>query len=85
MAFVLGALANPSVHRALLSVRAGRLHKRVRGSRPGRRPKRLRDFNVGAHAILRDYFCVDGAPTVYSEDAFEERFRLPRSVCSCLF
>ena len=85
MAVVLGARANLSVRRALLSVREGRVRKRVGGSRPGRRPNRPRDFDLGAYAILRDYFGVDGEPPVYGEDAFEERFRLPRPVFNRLF
>jgi len=85
MAVVLGARATLSVSRALLSVRAGRWRKRVGGSCPGRRPNRPRDFDLGAHAILRDYFGVDGVPPVYGEDAFEERFRLPRPVFNRLF
>jgi len=80
MAVVLDARATLSVRRALLSVRAGRLRKRIEGSRPGRRLNRPLDFNLGAHAILRDYFGVDGAPPVYGEDPFQERFRLPRPV-----
>jgi len=85
MAVVLGARATLSVSRALLSVRAGRWRKRVGGSCPGRRPNRPRDFDLGAHAISRDYFGVDGVPPVYGEDAFEERFRLPRPVFNRLF
>ena len=58
MAVVLGARANLSVRRALLSVREGRVRKRVGGSRPGRRPNRPRDFDLGAYAILREPGCL---------------------------
>ena len=85
MAVVLGARSSFSTRRALLSVCEGRVRKRVGGSCPGRRPNRPRDFDRGAHAILRDYFGVDGKPPVYGEDAFEERFHLPRPVFNRLF
>jgi len=85
VAVVLGARSNLSTRRTLLSVREGRVRKRVGGSRPGHRPNRPRDFDLGAHAILRDLFGVDGEPPVHGEDPFEERFRLPRPVFNRLF
>jgi len=53
MAVVLGARATLTVGRAL---QHGRVSKRqVGGSRRGRRPNRNRDFDLGAHSIMRDY------------------------------
>jgi len=70
VAMVLGARAGLIVRRALRAAR-GRVEKRpVRGSRPGRRPNRHRDFEVGAHSIMRDYFGVGSEPPVYSERDF---------------
>ena len=40
---------------------------------------------MGAYSILCDYFGVDGERHVYGEDAFEERFRMPRPVFNRLF
>jgi len=85
LAVVLGAQAHLDIRRALLAVRQGRVRKRPGGSRPGRRPNRPRDFDLGARAIMRDYFGADGEPPVYGEDAFEERFRMPRPVFNRLF
>jgi len=42
-------------------------------------------FDLGARAIMRDYSGADGEPPVYGEDAFEERFRMPRPVFNRLF
>ena len=85
LAAVLGARLRFGVRRALLFNLEGRVRKRVGGSRRGRRPNRRRDFDMGAYSILRDYFGVDGEPPVYGEDAFEERFRMPRTVFNRLF
>jgi len=85
LAVVLGAAAGLSLRRALRVVR-GRLYKRpIGGSRRGRRPNRNRGFDMGAHAILRDYFGVGGQPPVYSELDFEKRFRMPRVVFQRLY
>eukprot|EP00170_Pyropia_yezoensis_P005921 contig_24133_g5939 len=54
--------------------------RRWRGSLPGRRQNRARDFDVGFHSLQRDYFGVDGRPPVYGEADFETRFRVPRNV-----
>jgi len=85
LAAVLGARVRFGVRRALLVNLEGRVRKRVGGSRRGRRPNGRRDFDTGAKFILRDYFGVDGEPPVYGEDAFEERFRMPRTVFNRLF
>jgi len=77
LAVVLGAQAHLDIRRALLAVFQDRVRKRTGGSRPGRRPNRPRYFDLGARAIMRDYFGADGEPPVYGEDAFEERFRMP--------
>jgi len=58
---------------------------RYRGSLSGRAANRPRDFAVGLHGILRDYFGVDGLPPVYSTDQFERRFRVPRAVFFRIF
>lgn len=55
------------------------------GSLPGRRSNRLRDFDVGYRAILRDYFGIDSRLPVYSDKDFERRFRVPRSVLNCIY
>jgi len=85
LAAVVGARVRFGVRRALLVNLEGRVRKRVGGSRRGRRPNWRRDFDTGAKFILRDYFGVDGEPPVYGEDAFEERFRMPRTVFNRLF
>jgi len=78
LAVVLWARATLTVRRAL---QHGRVSKRpVGGSRPGRRPNCNRDFDLGAHSIMRDYFGVGGEPPVYSEQHFEKRHRMPRAV-----
>jgi len=63
-------------------VRAKRIARRLRycGSSVGRRANKRRDFAAGQQAILRDYFGVGGAESVYDEHDFETRFRVPRSV-----
>ena len=53
---------------------------RYRGSTPGRAANRPRNFELGLHSILRDYFGVDGLPPVYGLREFERRFRVPMSV-----
>ena len=64
---VLGYRAGLRVRRGLLTVR-GSIEKRpFGGSRPGRRPNRDRNFDLGAHSVMRDYFEVGGEPPVYSE------------------
>jgi len=83
LAVVLGARATLTVRRAL---QHGRVSKRpLGGSRPGRRPNRNRDFDLGAHSIMRDYFGVGGEPPVYSEQDFEKRHRMPRAVFMRLY
>jgi len=70
VAVVLGYQAGLRIRRALLTVR-GRVEKRpFGGSRPGRRPTRDRNFDLGAHSIMRDYFGVGEEPPVYSERDF---------------
>lgn len=54
--------------------------KRRLGSVVGRRSNRDRDFDAGNHAILRDYFGINGRPPAYGEGDFERRFRVPRQV-----
>lgn len=56
-----------------------------RGSVPGRRPNKKRDFNLGLRSIMRDYFGVDGKDPVYDEADFERRFRVPRTVFMRIF
>ena len=53
---------------------------RYRGSLPGRRSNKQRDFDAGLNNIVRDYFGVDGQDPVYNEHDFETRFRVPRAV-----
>jgi len=53
MAVMLGARANLSECRALLSVRDGRVRKHVGGSRTGRCLNRPPYFDSGAHENLR--------------------------------
>jgi len=80
LAVALGAAARIFLRRALRVVR-GRVYKRpIGGRKRGRQPNRNRCFDMGAHAILRDYFGVGGQPWVYSELDFEKRFRMPRAV-----
>lgn len=55
-------------------------HARRRGSVPGRRPNKNRDFAAGLANIRRDYFGLDGRPPVYDEQDFVRRFRVPRAV-----
>jgi len=64
--------------RARLAVRVQR--PRYRGSTPGRVPNKPRNFELGLHCILRDYFGVDGLPPVYNMLDFERRFRVPMAV-----
>jgi len=53
---------------------------RYRGSTPGRAANRPRNFELGLHSILRDYFGVDGLPPVYGPREFERCFRGPMPV-----
>jgi len=85
LAAVLGARFCFGARRARLAIRAGHVRKLMGGSRRGRRPSRQRDSDLGAFAILRDYFGVNGRPPVYGEDEFEDRFRMPRPVFNRLF
>jgi len=83
LAVALGARATLTVRRVL---QHGRVSKRpVGGSRPGRRPNRNRDFDLGAHSSMRDNFGVGGEPPVYSEQDFEKRHRMPRAVFMRLY
>ena len=64
----------------------GRVEKRsAGGSRPGRRPNRDRNFELGAHFIMRDYFGVGGEPPVYSERDVKKRNRMPQAVFKRLY
>jgi len=51
-----------------------------RGSVPGRRPNKRRDFAAGLFNIQRDYFGVNAEPPTLDDRDFEMRFRVPRSV-----
>jgi len=53
---------------------------RYRGSLPGRRTNKQRDFDAGLNNIVRDYFGVYGQDPVYNEHDFETRFLVPRAV-----
>eukprot|EP00170_Pyropia_yezoensis_P005050 contig_20613_g5064 len=64
--------------RARASRRAPRC--RFRGSPRGRGANKQREFPLGVHLILKDYFSLNVAPPVYSESDFERRFRVPRQV-----
>eukprot|EP00170_Pyropia_yezoensis_P001905 contig_8164_g1909 len=64
--------------RARASRRARR--RRFRGSPRGRGANKQRDFALGVHLILKDYFGLSGAPPVYSESDFERRFCVPRQL-----
>lgn len=55
-------------------------HRHYPGAMPGRRANRARSFDVGMDKIVRDYFGVGEQPPVYSENDFERRFRVPRSI-----
>lgn len=57
-----------------------RITRRRRGSLPGRRPNKNRDFSLGLQSIIRDYFGVSGHEPIYDETDFERRFRVPRVV-----
>jgi len=83
MAVVLGARATLTVWRALQHERVSK--RPVGGSLPGRRPNRKRDFDLGAHSIMRDYFGVGREPPVYSEQDFEKRHRMPRAIFMRLY
>ena len=63
-------------------VRAWRIGRRgrYRGSLPGRRPNKARDFDAGLNNILRDNIEVDGQRPVYNGQDSEARFRVPRAV-----
>jgi len=51
------------------------------GPLPGKAPnKQQRNFASGERGLLRDYFGVDGDPSVRDEKDFTRRFRLPRIV-----
>ena len=63
-----------------------------RGSRPGRRRNRERYFDNSTRRIVDDYFLGDasfrqdgGRGKRYSEEEFERRFRMPRSVFNMIF
>jgi len=85
VAMVLGARAGLIMRRALRAA-GGRVDKRPVGSfRPGRRPSRHRDFDLGAHLIMREYFGVGEEPPVYSEQDFDKRHRMPRLVLKRLY
>jgi len=67
------------IRRLSLAARAGRLCH-YRGSVPGRRPSKRRDFAAGVFNIQRDYFGVKAEPPIFDDCDFETRFRVPRSV-----
>lgn len=54
--------------------------KTLRGSVPGRRANRPRDFSSGLNTILQDYWGINGDSPMYGEEDFERRFRVPRAV-----
>jgi len=62
--------------------RPARAHRRhhYRGSVPGRRPNKLRDFAAGLFNIQRDYFGVNAEPPIFDDRDFETRLRVPRSL-----
>lgn len=62
-----------------------RITRRRRGSLPGRRPNKNRDFSLGLQSIIRDYFGVSGHEPIYDETDFERRFRVPRVVFMRIF
>eukprot|EP00168_Porphyra_purpurea_P017358 TRINITY_DN5974_c0_g1_i4.p3 TRINITY_DN5974_c0_g1~~TRINITY_DN5974_c0_g1_i4.p3 ORF type:complete len:207 (-),score=25.58 TRINITY_DN5974_c0_g1_i4:962-1582(-) len=85
LADMLGARSRSRARRALLSQLKRSLGERGGGSRRGRLSNRKRGFDMGAHAISRDSFGVDGERPVYGEGDFERRFRMPRPVFNRLF
>lgn len=58
---------------------------RYRGSVPGRRPNKPRDFARGLRSILRDYFGLRGRPPVFDEADLERRYRVPRVVLTRIY
>jgi len=62
------------------ATRAAVQRPRYRGSVPGRAANCRRDFALGLHCILKDYFGIDGQPPVFGSSLFERRFRVPRSL-----
>jgi hypothetical protein len=48
------------------------------GSRPGRLPNINRDFSGAYRTLIKHYF--SGPDSLYNEQQFEDRFRMPRSV-----
>ena len=84
-----GAVVSAAVHshmslQMLLRrrARAARAHRRrrYRGSVPGRRRNKRRDFPAGLLNIQRDCVCVNAEAPIYDERDFETRSRVPRSV-----
>jgi hypothetical protein len=48
------------------------------GSRPGKAPNKMRDFERAYQRLLSQYF--NGVESIYDEGDFERRFRMPRAV-----
>jgi hypothetical protein len=48
------------------------------GSRPGKAPNKMRDFERAYQRLLSQYF--NGVESIYDEGNFERRFRMPRAV-----
>jgi hypothetical protein len=48
------------------------------GSRPGKAPNKKRDFERAYKMRLEQYF--SGPDSIYDEDDFERRFRMPRAI-----
>jgi len=66
---------------------ATRAHRRCnyRGSIPGRRQNKRRDFAAGLFNIQRDYYGVNTEPPIVDDRDFETRFRVPRNVFRRLY
>lgn len=68
-----------------LRVLRSRIYRRHRGSIPGRRGNKRRDFSDAVRRIREHYFGLDGQEPVYDEKDFERRFRVPRIVFSRIY
>ena len=83
---VVAAHAATSLEARRRALAAAQIHRpRYRGSVPGRIPHRPRNFALGLHCILREYFGVDGLATVFGREQFDRRFRVPMSVFLCIY